>query len=79
MHILHHLSNQPRLAQLRKQQNVSKYAYYIPTADLIDLTYFVTANNSISSVAFKTGTTHGSCRGCGINLASGMFNTWGYS
>jgi hypothetical protein len=38
--------------------------------------YFITANNSIASVAFKTGTTHGSGRGSRIDLASCMGNTW---
>ena len=39
------------------------------------LTYFITANDSISSVAFKTGTTHCSCRGGRMNLARCMLNT----
>ena len=39
------------------------------------LTYFITANDSISSVAFKTGTTHCSCRGGRMNFARCMLNT----
>ena len=47
-----------------------------PNAKLIKLTYFITANNSIASVAFKAGTTHGSGRGSRIDLASCLGNTW---
>ena len=31
---------------------------------VIDLTYFITANYSVASIAFKANTTHGSGRSC---------------
>ena len=60
------------------EKNIFNIASLSKPNNLIVLTDFITANHTISCVAFKTSTTHGSGRSCRMNPACCMGNTRWY-